>query len=182
MINNTLPMRENPSSPFNPAECWPLATKVVANFVRKNYRGMFTAQDVEDIAADVVTKMWKARATFNPEKGTLHAWVWRIAQRAVLDAVNAWAKRLGISGDFEKVPGGTYALPTPNYAVDDELICDDRIEYYLSELKNERERRFLLYLADKLTTDEIMAREGLTPNQVHMAVYHRRQHLKELAG
>ena len=175
-------MRENPSSPFNPAECWPLATKVVASFVRKNYRGMFTAQDVEDIAADVVTKMWKARATFNPEKGTLHAWVWRIAQRAVLDAVNAWAKRLGISGDFEKVPGGTYALPTPNYAVDDELICDDRIEYYLSELKNERERRFLLYLADKLTTDEIMAREGLTPSQVHMAVYHLRQHLKELAG
>ena len=175
-------MRENHSSPFNPAECWPLATKVVASFVRKNYRGMFTAQDVEDIAADVVTKMWKARATFNPEKGTLHAWVWRIAQRAVLDAVNAWAKRLGISGDFEKVPGGTYALPTPNYAVDDELICDDRIEYYLSELKNERERRFLLYLADKLSTDEIMAREGLTPNQVHMAVYHLRQHLKELAG
>ena len=175
-------MRENPSSPFNAAECWPLATKVVASFVRKNYRGMFTAQDVEDIAADVVTKMWKARATFNPEKGTLHAWVWRIAQRAVLDAVNAWAKRLGISGDFEKVPGGTYALPTPNYAVDDELICDDRIEYYLSELKNERERRFLLYLADKLTTDEIMAREGLTPNQVHMAVYHLRQHLNGLTG
>ncbi len=55
-------------------------------------------------------------------------------------------------------------------------------EYYLHELKNERERRFLLYLADKLTTDEIMAREGLTPNQVHMAVYHLRQHLKGLAG
>ena len=175
-------MRENPSSPFNPAECWPLAIKVVANFVRKNYRGMFTAQDVEDIAADVVTKMWKARATFNPEKGTLHAWVWRIAQRAVLDAVNAWAKRLGISGDFEKVPGGTYALPTPNYAVDDELICDDRIEYYLSELKNERERRFLLYLADKRTTCELRAPGARTPSQVHMAVYHLRQHLKELAG
>ena len=175
-------MREKPSSPFNPAECWPLATKVVASFIRKNYRGMFTAQDVDDIAADVVTKMWAKRATFNPEKGALHSWAWRIAQRAVLDAVNARAKRLGISGDFEKVPGGTYALPTSNYSVDDELICDDRIEYYLSELKNERERRFLLYLADKLSTDEIMAREGLTPNQVHMAVYHLRQHLKGLAG
>ena len=96
--------------------------------------------------------------------------------------MRARAKRLGISGDFEKVPGGTYALPTPNYSVDEELIRDDRIEYYLHELKNERERRFLLYLADKLSTDEIMAREGLTPNQVHMAVYHLRQHLKGLAG
>ena len=182
MINNTLPMREKPSSPFNPAECWPLATKVVASFISKNYRGMFTAQDVDDIAADVVTKMWAKRATFKPEKGALHSWAWRIAQRAVLDAVNARAKRLGISGDFEKVPGGTYALPTLNYSVDDELIRDDRIEYYLHELKNERERRFLLYLADKLSTDEIMAREGLTPNQVHMAVYHLRQHLKGLTG
>jgi DNA-directed RNA polymerase specialized sigma24 family protein len=126
--------------------------------------------------------MWAKRATFKPEKGALHSWAWRIAQRAVLDAVNARVKRLGISGDFEKVPGGTYALPTPNYSVDDELICDDKIEYYLSELKNERERRFLLYLADKLSTDEIMAREGLTSNQVHMAVYHLRQHLKGLAG
>lgn len=175
-------MRENPSSPFNPTECWPLATKVVASFISKNYRGMFTAEDVDDIAADVVTKMWAKRATFNPEKGALHSWAWRIAQRAVLDAVDARAKRLGISGDIDKVPGGTYTLPTPDYAVDNELICDDRIEFYYHELKSERDRRFLLYLADGLSTDEIVAREGLTPNQVHMAVYHLRQRLKGLAG
>jgi RNA polymerase sigma factor (sigma-70 family) len=174
-------MRENISSPFNPADCWPLATKVVASFVRKNYRGMFTAQDVDDIAADVVTRMWKARATFNPEKGALHAWVWRIAQRAVLDAVNARAKRLGISEDIEKV-GGTYPLPIPDYSVDNSLVCDDKVEYYLRELKSERERRFLLYLADGLCAKEIAERESLTPNQVHMAVFHLRQHLKGLTG
>lgn len=175
-------MRENISSPFNPADCWPLATKVVASFVRKNYRGMFTAQDVDDIAADVVTRMWKARATFNPEKGALHAWAWRIAQRAVLDAVNARAKRLGISEDIEKVGGGTYPLPIPDYSVDDSLVCDDKVEYYLRELKSERERRFLLYLADGLSAKEIAERESLTPNQVHMAVFHLRQHLKGLTG
>jgi len=175
-------MRENISSPFNPADCWPLATKVVASFVRKNYRGMFTAQDVDDIAADVVTRMWKARATFNPEKGALHAWVWRIAQRAVLDAVNARAKRLGISEDIEKVGGGTYPLPIPDYSVDNSLVCDDKVEYYLRELKSERERRFLLYLADGLSAKEIAERESLTPNQVHMAVFHLRQHLKGLTG
>lgn len=175
-------MRENISSPFNPADCWPLATKVVASFARKNYRGMFTAQDVDDIAADVVTRMWKARATFNPEKGALHAWVWRIAQRAVLDTVNARAKRLGISEDIEKVGGGTYPLPIPDYSVDDNLVCDDKVEYYLRELKSERERRFLLYLADGLSAKEIAERESLTPNQVHMAVFHLRQHLKGLTG
>lgn len=182
MINNTLPMRENPSSPFNPAECWPLATKVVASFISKNYRGMFTAQDVDDIAADVVTKMWAKRATFNPEKGALHSWAWRIAQRAVLDAVDARAKRLGISEDIKKVGGGTYPLPIPDYSADDNLVCDDKVEYYYRELKSERDRRFLLYLADGLSAKEIAERESLTPNQVHMTVYHLRQHLKGLTG
>ena len=167
---------------LNPADFWPMATKAVASYIGKRYSGVFTSEDIDDIIATVVTKMWEARASFDPAKGQFFSWVWRISQNCILDAVDAKFKRLGISGDFEKVPGGTYALPTPNYAVDDELICDDRIEYYLSELKNERERRFLLYLADKLTTDEIMAREGLTANQVHMAVYHLRQHLKGLAG
>ena len=126
--------------------------------------------------------MWKARATVDPEKGALHAWVWRIAQRAVLDAVDARAKRLGISNDIEKVDGGTYPLPIPDYSADDALVSDDKVEYYLRELKSERERRFLLYLADGLSAKEIAERESLTPNQVYMAVYHLRQHLKGLTG
>ena len=175
-------MRENLSSPFNPADCWPLATKVVASFVRKNYRSMFNKQDVEDIVSDVVTKMWAARATYNSEKGALHSWAWRIAQRCVLDAVDAKVKRTGISGDFAKVGGGTYELPIPNYSVDDELLRDDKVEYYYNALKSERDRRFLLYLADGLKAKDIADREGLTPNQVTMALYHLRQHLKGLAG
>lgn len=175
-------MRDHSNSPFNPAECWPLATKMVASFVRKNHSGMFNAQDIDDIAAVVVTKMWASRESFDPAKGALHSWVWRIAQRAVLDAVNAKVRRLGISGGAEKQAGETYVLPIPDYAVDGELICDDKVEYYLRELKIDRERRFLLYLADGLNTDEIAAHEDLTPNQVHMVVYRLRQHLRALAG
>ena len=173
-------MREHTT--LNPADFWPLATKIVASFVRKNYRDKFNKQDIEDIVSDVVTRMWAARATYNPEKGALHSWVWRIAQRCVLDAVDAKAKRLGISGDFEKVDGGTYKLPISNYGVDDELLCDDKVEYFYHELKSERDRRFLLYLADGLSAKEIADRESLTPNQVHMVVYRLRQRLRALAG
>ena len=78
--------------------------------------------------------------------------------------------------------GGTYPLPITNYGADDELLCDDKVEYYLHELKNERDKRFLLYLIDGLGYDEIAKRENLTASQVYMVVFRLRQRLKGLAG
>ena len=78
--------------------------------------------------------------------------------------------------------GGTYPLPIPHYAADDELLCDDKVEYYLHELKSERERRFLLYLIDGLDYDEIAKRENITVSTVNMVVFRLRQRLKGLAG
>jgi RNA polymerase sigma-70 factor (ECF subfamily) len=166
---------------LNPADFWPTATKAVASYIGKRYARVFSAQDIDDMIGDVVCKMWQARASFDPAKGQLFSWVWRIAQNTILDAVNARIKRLGISGDIEKVGGGTYELPVPTYA-DDLLICDNKLEYYLSELKSERDKRFLLYLADGLKSDEIARREGLTTKQVYMVVFHLRQRLRGLAG
>jgi RNA polymerase sigma-70 factor (ECF subfamily) len=174
-------MRYNPSS-LNPADFWPIATKAVASYIGKRYAGAFTAEDIEDIVAAVVCKMWAARASFDPEKGKFFSWVWAIAQNAILDAVDAQAKRRGISGDFEKVGGGTYSLPIPNYAADGELICDDKVEYYLHELTSERDKRFLLYLVDGLSYDEIASREAIPVRQVYMVVFRLRQRLKGLAG
>ena len=174
-------MRYNPSS-LNPADFWPTATKAVASYIGKRYAGDFTAQEIEDIVAEVVCKMWAARASFDPEKGKFFSWVWAIAQNAILDAVNARAKRRSISDDFEKVGGGTYPLPVPGYAADDKLICDDKVEYYLHELKNERDKRFLLYLVDGLSYDEIASREAIPVKQVYLVVFRLRQRLKGLAG
>lgn len=111
-------MRKN-RIPLNPADFWSMATRVVASQIGKRYAGVFTAEDIDDIVAVVVCKMWEARASFNPEKGKVFSWVWRIAQNAILDAVDAMAKHRGISVDIEKVGGGvkqTRALPhTPPY-------------------------------------------------------------------
>jgi RNA polymerase sigma-70 factor (ECF subfamily) len=167
---------------LNPTDFWPMATKAVASYIGKRYARVFSAQDIDDIIGDVVCKMWQARASFDPAKGQLFSWVWRIAQNTILDAVDAKSKRLGISGDIEKKGGGTYELPVPEYAVYDQFICDDKLEYYISELKSERDKRFLLYLADGLKSDEIARREGLTTKQVYMVVFHLRQRLRGLAG
>lgn len=102
-----------------------MATRVVASQIGKRYAGVFTAEDIDDIVATVVCKMWEARASFDPEKGKVFSWVWRIAQNAILDAM---AKHRGISVDIEKVGGGTYELPVPENAGDSELLCDDKLE------------------------------------------------------
>ena len=174
-------MGKNPTS-LDPNTFWPTATRAVASFIGKRYAGVFSAQDIDDIIGEVVKKMWEARASFDPAKGQFFSWVWRIAQNTILDAVDAKMKRLGISGDIEKVGGGIYEMPVPEYAADDQLVCDDKLEYYYNELKRERDKRFLLYLADGLDSDEMAQREGIPVKQVYMIVYHLRQHLDGLAG
>ena len=54
---------------LNPADFWPMATKAVASYIGKRYSGVFTSEDIDDIIATVVTKMWEARASFDPAKG-----------------------------------------------------------------------------------------------------------------
>lgn len=167
---------------LNPADFWPTATKAVASYIGKRYSGVFTADDIDDIIATVVTKMWEARASFDPAKGQFFSWVWRIAQNCILDAVDAKFKRLGISGDIEKVGGGIYRLPDSQCTADNQLFCDDRLDYYLGELKSERDKRFLLYLADGLDSDEIAKREDIPVKQVYVVVCRLRQRLRGLAG
>ena len=159
-----------------------MATKAVASYIGKRYARVFSAQDIDDIIGDVVCKMWQARASFDPAKGQFFSWVWRIAQNTILDAVDAKVKRLGINGDIEKKGGGTYELPIPEYAVDDQLVCDDTVEYYLSELKNPRDKRFLLYLVEGLNSDEIAKREEIPVKQVYTIVCRLRKYLRGLAG
>jgi len=159
-----------------------MATKAVASYIGKRYARVFSAQDIDDIIGDVVCKMWQARASFDPAKGQFFSWVWRIAQNTILDAVDAKFKRLGINGDIEKKGGGTYELPIPEYAVDDQLFCDDTVEYYLSELKNPRDKRFLLYLVEGLNSDEIAKREEIPVKQVYTIVCRLRKYLRGLAG
>ena len=173
---------EKNQNQLNPNDFWSMATKAVASFTHNRYQGMFTAEDLEDIVATVVCKMWEARESFDPAKGRVFSWVWRIAQNTILDTVDAKAKRLGISNHFEKVNGGVHVLPIPEYSADDQLICEDKVEYYLSELKSERDKRYLLYLVDGLDADEIAQRENIPVQNVYTVVFRLRQRLRKLAG
>lgn len=168
------------SSSLNPAECWPTATAAVKSIV-KNYPGVFTNEDVEDLISAVVTKMWAAKNLYDPEKGKLYSWAWKIARNVIFDAVKEKIRKSSVSGDIERVSDNVYRLPFAGNA-DDELVCDDTAETFYTSLENARDRRILFYLLQGLDNAEIAEREGITPNAAAMAVFHLRQKLRKRKG
>lgn len=167
---------------LDPAKLRPLVTKLVNSFIRKSFSGTFTHEDVEDIIGDVVYSILKKAETYDPAKGAIESWAWRIARNAVIDAANAKKKRPGFSGSIEKDDDNVYVLPVPYYSADGEFNRKDFEQYLLHSLRNERDKRFLCYLLDDLDRDEIASREGISVNAVNVAICRIRQQLRRIAG
>ena len=87
---------------------WTMAAKAVKAYANKKFAGFFQEADVEDIVAEVVTKMWRARERFDPDKGSEFGWVWTIAKNAVNDAAMAKRNRKDIGGGWDD---GGYGAP-----------------------------------------------------------------------
>lgn len=167
---------------LDPAKLRPLVTKLVTSFIRKSFPGSFTHEDIEDIIGDVVYNILKKAETYDPAKGAIESWAWRIAHNAVIDAANDKKKRRGFSGNIEKVDDNVYILPIPYYSADGEFNRKDFEQYLLQSLKNERDKRFFRYLLDNLDRDEIASREGISVNAVNVVICRLRQQLSRIAG
>ena len=161
---------------------WTMAAKAVKAYANKKFAGFFQEADVEDIVAEVVTKMWRARERFDPDKGSEFGWVWTIAKNAVNDAAMAKHKRENIGGcwndDVEELAEGMEAEDL----ADRQLLMDELVESLYDHLRQERDKRILLYLADGLEYEEIAEREGLTMRATYMAVFHMRRRLNNDAA
>ena len=154
-----------------------MAEKAVKAYVNKKFAGFFQDADVEDIVAEVVTKMWQARGRFDPDRGSEFGWVWTIAKNAARDAAIAKHNRESIGGYWndsvaEKADG----------MVDRELLQDELVESLYNRLRQERDRRILLYLAQEFDYEDIAEREGLNKRAAYMAVFHMRRRLNNDAA
>lgn len=167
---------------IQPKDFWTMAAKAVKAYANKQFAGFFQEADVEDIVAEVVTKMWRARGRFDPDRGTEFGWVWTIAKNAVNDAAMAKHKRENIGGcwndDVEELAEGMEAEDL----ADRQLLMDELVESLYDRLRQERDKRILLYLADGLDYEEIAEREGLTMRATYMAVFHLRRRLENDAA
>lgn len=167
---------------IKPKDYWTMAAKAVKAYANKKFAGFFQEADVEDIVAEVVTKMWRARGRFNPDRGSEFGWVWTIAKNAVRDAAIAKRNRKDIGGGWnDSVDEKADGMEAEDLA-DRQLLMDEMVESMYDHLRQERDKRILLYLADGLDYEEIAEREGMTMRVTYMAVYHLRRRLEDMAA
>lgn len=167
---------------IQPKDYWTVATKAVKAYANRKFAGFFLEADVEDIVAEVVTKMWQAKERFDPNRGSEFGWVWTIAKNAVRDAAVTKRNREIIGGGWnDGVAEKAGSLVDDNRA-DRELLQDELVGSLYDRLRQERDKRILLYLAEELDYEEIAEREGLTKRAAYMAVFHMRRRLENDAA
>lgn len=165
-----------------PKDYWKVAAKAVRGYVSKKFAGFFTEADIEDLVAEVVTRMWSAREAFDPTRGEEFSWIWTIAKNVVKDAATAKRKREDIGGCWsDDVTEAANGMVGDDNA-DRPLLRDEYVENLYDHLCQERDKRILLYLAQDLDYEEIAQREGLTKRAAYMAVFHVRQRLGDIAA
>ena len=162
---------------IHPKDYWTIAAKAVKGYVSHKFAGYFTADDVEDLVAEVVMRMWARRETYDPTKGGEYPWIWTIAKNVVNDAARAKHNRENIGGDWNEEADNKAEKLFGDTEADTDMILDETMDGLLGRLSRERDRRILLYLAQELEYEEIAKREGMTVRAVYMAVYHLRQRL-----
>lgn len=149
------------------------AAKSIANFsaiavndiISKKYKFVFIREDIEDIVGDVQLKACAAFCTFNPDKGRLFSWVYTIAARAVLDAVDYKMKRASISYStdaFKAVkenwePKSVWGLRGDEYDAVKELEISEMKEEILriADGFTDKYREMVYMLFDELTPSEM---------------------------
>lgn len=163
---------------IQPKDYWTTATKAVKGYANSKFAGFFTEAELEDLVGEVVGKMWAARESFDPDKGSEFGWVWTIAKNAVNDAAVAKHRREDIGGCWNDDVEERAENMVAGDRADRQLLMDEWVESLYDRLRQERDRRILLYLTEELDYEEIAKREGMTMRATYMAVYHLRQRLE----
>lgn len=171
--------------PIHPSQFRKHAAKAVLCYVKKQYSKFFSIEETEDMISDVVLRMWRARDSYDAEKGALSTWVGMIAKNVVRSAAEAKANRSPIAGEFEDgniQDNCTYSLyRSGDFAADKELLFEEMQNRLFLKLKSERDQRFLVWKIEGLDAPEMADREGITVEAVYMVLFHLKQRLLQAA-
>lgn len=166
---------------LHPDDYLPAAAKAVRSYVSQKFDGFFSDADIEDLVSEVALRMWHGRASFDPAKGKEFTWIWTIARNAVNDAALAKHNRENIGGRWSDDVDKAAKRMVGDFRTDGELLRDELIGEMYGRLRQERDRRLLLYLAEDMEYEEIARRESLTLRATYMAIYHLRQRIDKAA-
>ncbi|MDA3039174.1 MAG: sigma-70 family RNA polymerase sigma factor [Actinomycetota bacterium] len=117
-------------------------------------RRMLTAEQADEVTQDVFLSAWRARAQFDPSRGTLSAWLVGITKRRIVDHLRSEGRHANRRAEVGELPD------RPGEAVVEQLADRLLVAAALRELpERARETLHLAYQQD-LTHQQIAERTG----------------------
>ena len=119
-------------------------------------RALGAHHDAEDVVQQVFVRAWRARATMDPARGALGAWLVGITRRQIADRLAAKARERQVTEQL--------ALAAPSHSgrsVTDDLVDAVVVADELNILPPQQRRVVQLAVFDDLTHQQIAALTGL---------------------
>ena len=158
----------------------PIAAKAVNGYVHKQFNQYFSREEIEDMISEVVLRMWRARDSFQEEKGGLPTWVGTIARNVVKSTAKSKSKRSDISDSMDDEVASVVRA-RKEFDADAHLLKEEARDRLFARLKSERDKRFLTWRLEGYDADEIAEKEGISVKKVYMALFHMRERLRPAA-
>ena len=164
----------------------PLAERAVLAFTRNVFAGFFSKDDIDDLISEVVLRMWAKRERYDENRGTVNAWVNKIARNIVLDAAKREkrSRSLFSSATLEEGlddEGNVVGIvPVASDETDAQAIAHDTERALRAAVSNGRDGRLLNGLILGYDAAELAAAENVETPVIHTAVCRLRGRLRSV--
>ena len=164
----------------------PLAERAILAFTRKVFAGFFSEDEIDDLISEVVLRMWAKRERFDENRGTVNAWVYKIARNIVLDAAKREkrSRSLFSSATLEEGlddEGNVVGIvPVASDETDAQAIAHDTERAFRAVVSKGRDGRLLNGLILGYDAAELAAAENVGTPVIHTAVCRLRGRLRSV--
>lgn len=95
----------------------------------QKYAGILQRADIEDVVSIGLYRVWSSRESFDPDKGSLRAWFYRIADNAARDVLrHGWQKARQMEVAFEPAALASLAERSHNGQPEEGLQAEQHME------------------------------------------------------
>jgi RNA polymerase sigma-70 factor (ECF subfamily) len=142
------------------------------------------ASDAEDVRQEVLIRVWKGIAGYDPTRGRFRAWLYTCTRNAVANLRRDGPRECSVAAAEVPVPGKAAATDVGQALreLEEEGFTTEELQVAVRRVRDAVQpttwKAFLLFEFFELTAKEIAPQFGLTPAAVNQAVYRVRQSLK----
>jgi RNA polymerase sigma-70 factor (ECF subfamily) len=153
-----------------------LYDRYIEKIYRFIYYKTFSKETAEDITSDVFHKAFERLASFDAEKGTFSAWIYRIARNSVIDHYRTQKRTVPIEDAFD--------IGEEDHTIEehDALITLGKVRTFMEKLSPRQREIITLRIWEELSYREIAELIGGTEDSAKMAFSRAMKELREKCG